>query len=313
MRGKHYLAEILPAQIKDVKSGRERLVFPGSREELVERALRFIAVQQIAKIKLTADLQTGGQAITVFFSLSMLRRHLEELGHGFKLNEIKEALDILSGTMIELSSGEEDHLESKKGKWANRRKNFIKATILSNYSGAFDHCDISGEKSHAAMTFHPLASQAILGLAYFPINHTRVSTLKRPLTSRISHNYRQARKSGYVHNEGYHIALKTILEERGLPRKSRLRDNVDSVREALAEMTQRRILAEMQAYDEKLTYASTKGRPKIVEAVWRLFPSCQFVDEVISGNRDMTSARIKGGGSKRETPTTPGEISAKLP
>ena len=30
----------------------------------------------------------------MFFSLSMLRRHLEELGHGFKLNEIKEALDI---------------------------------------------------------------------------------------------------------------------------------------------------------------------------------------------------------------------------
>ena len=35
LRGKQYLAEILPAQIKDAKTGRERLVFPGSREELV--------------------------------------------------------------------------------------------------------------------------------------------------------------------------------------------------------------------------------------------------------------------------------------
>ncbi len=166
MRGKQYLAEILPAQIKDAKTGRERLVFPGSREELVERALRFIAVQQIAKTKLTADLQTGRQAVTVFFSLSMLRRHLEELGHGFKLNEIKEALDILSGTMIELSPAEEDQLESKTGRWANGRKNFIKATILSNYAGAFEHGDTNGEKSLAAMTFHPLATQAILGLAY---------------------------------------------------------------------------------------------------------------------------------------------------
>ena len=102
LRGKQYLAEILPAQIKDAKTGRERLVFPGSREELVERALRFIAVQQIAKTKLTADLQTDRRAVTVFFSLSMLRRHLEELGHGFRLNEIKEALDIFSGTIIEL-------------------------------------------------------------------------------------------------------------------------------------------------------------------------------------------------------------------
>ena len=38
----------------------------------------------------------------MFFSLSMLRRHLEDLGHGFKLSEIKEALDILSDTLIEI-------------------------------------------------------------------------------------------------------------------------------------------------------------------------------------------------------------------
>jgi len=103
-----------------------------------------------------------------------------------------------------------------------------------------------------------------------------------------------------------HIALKTILQERGLPRKSRLRDNVDSVREALTEMKQRRILAEIQPYDENLTYASTNGRPKIVEAVWRLSPSGEFVDEVINGNRDMTSARIKVGGNKRESRLLPG-------
>ena len=32
----------------------------------------------------------------------MIRRHLEKLGHGFNLSEIKEALDILSGTMMEI-------------------------------------------------------------------------------------------------------------------------------------------------------------------------------------------------------------------
>jgi hypothetical protein len=165
LREKQYLAEILPAQIKDAKTGRECLVFPGSREELVERALRFIAVQQIAKTKLTADLQTGRQAITVFFSLSMLRRHLEELGHGFKLAEIKEALDILSGTMIELSPSDEHEPVSQKGKHTNRRRHFIKATILSNYAGAFEEADTTGEESRAAMTFHPLATQAILELA----------------------------------------------------------------------------------------------------------------------------------------------------
>jgi len=98
LRGKKYTAFVASAQITDARTGQERLVFPGSREELVERALRFIAVQQIAKTKLIPDAETGRQAVTVFFTLSMLRRHLEELGHGYKLSEIKEALDILSDT-----------------------------------------------------------------------------------------------------------------------------------------------------------------------------------------------------------------------
>ena len=38
LRGRRYVAEILPAQIKDGETGQERLVFPGGREELVERA-----------------------------------------------------------------------------------------------------------------------------------------------------------------------------------------------------------------------------------------------------------------------------------
>jgi DNA-binding transcriptional regulator YiaG len=67
LRGKKYLAEILPAQIKDAQ-GQERLVFPEAREELVERALRFIAVQQIAKTKLTPDLQTGPAVVRALAS-----------------------------------------------------------------------------------------------------------------------------------------------------------------------------------------------------------------------------------------------------
>src|SRR5271166_4037494 len=112
LRGKKYTAEIVPARIKDAQTGQERLVFPGGREELVERALRFIAVQQIAKTKLTPDLETGRQAVTVFFTLSMLRRHLEGLGHGYKLSEIREALDILADTRIAV---EEETIETNTG------------------------------------------------------------------------------------------------------------------------------------------------------------------------------------------------------
>jgi len=296
LRGKKYTAFVAPARITDARTGQERLVFPGSREELVERALRFIAVQQIAKTKLIPDAETGRQAVTVFFTLSMLRRHLEELGHGYKLSEIKEALDILSDTLIEI------RVESDDEPGQSKRRRFMKGTILSNYVGDFLEGDSSGEDSRAAMTFHPLATQAILGLAFYPINQLRVGKLKRPLarwlTTRMSHNYRQARKNSFVQNEGYHISLKTILEERGLSREARLWDNLKSVREALTEMTTRRILSEMHPFDEELIHAPSKGRPKIVDAIWTLYASAEFVDEIIGGNKQMKQAMKQAHGAK---------------
>ena len=160
------------------------------------------------------------------------------------------------------------------------------------------------------MTFHPLATQAILQVAFYPINQLRVGKLKRPLarwlTTRMSHNYRQARKNSYVQNDGYHISLKTILDERGLPREARLRANVEAVRAALGEMKQRRILSEMRPFDEKLIHAPSKRRPKIVDAIWTLYPSPDFVDEVIGGNKQMDRAHRQAGGNKRESRLLPG-------
>ena len=310
LHGKWYLAQILPAQIQDPATGHEKLVFAGAREELVERALRFIAVQQTAKTRITMDANTGREAITVFFTLSMIRRHLEALGHGYKLREIKEALDVLSGTMIEISPAEDQEIAPQGGKKRTRRQCFVKATILSDYAGDFLEGDSTGDESRAAMTFHPLATQAILELAYFPINQTRVGSLKhslaRWLTTRMSHNYRQARKHGFVDNTGYHIALKTILEERGLTQEARLRNNLDSVRKALREMQKRRILSEAKPYNEELVQLPTRRRPKIVNAIWTLYPSTEFVQEVIGGNREMSLARAQSGEKKRENQLLPG-------
>jgi len=148
------------------------------------------------------------------------------------------------------------------------------------------------------MTFHPKATAAVLQLAFYPINQLRVGKLKRPLarwlTTRMSHNFRQARRSSFVQNTGYHISLQTILEERGLPREKRLRANVEAVRAALEEMKRERILSKMKPFDEELHHAAGKGRPKIIDAIWTLYPFTEFVDEIISGNQEMKAHRDEG-------------------
>jgi hypothetical protein len=301
--GKRYRAEILPAQIKDPATGHERLVFPGGREELVDRALRYLAVQQIAKVKLTPDGKR--HSVTVFFTLSMIRRHLEKLGHGFNLSEIKEALDILSGTMMEIFLLDGDAAQQPR----RTRTRSIKGTILTSYTKDFSEGDETGEASLVAMTFHQLVTAAILQMAYFPINALRVgklkSTLARWLTTRMSHNYRQARKNGWLDGDGYHISLETILAERGLVKEKRLRDNVDSVRAALQEMKKEKILFQPKPYDEKLTLATGRGGRKIVGALWTLYPSHEFVEEIIRGNEQMAEKK-QAGQAEAESRGDPG-------
>lgn len=291
-----YTAEIVNAQIKDKTTGKEILVFPGAREELVERALRFIAIQQTARTKLDHDPKTGQPTITVFFTLSQVRRHLEDLGHGYKIAEIQEALDILSGTEITVFSSRPREGDGRI------RKRHLKATILSNYIGDMLEGDKTGEDSKVGMTFHPWATRAIVDLAYYPINQLRVGSLKKPLarwlTTRLSHNFRQAEKYAYIRKRGYHIALQTMLTQRALPEEKRLRASVETVRLALKEMAGSGILEKGIPWEEKLVYGTTKGRKKIVDAVWTLFPSNELVEEIISGNKAMSrvkEAKVSGG------------------
>ena len=74
----------------------------------------------MARTRITRDAETGRESITVFFTLSMIRRHLILLGHGYKISEIQEALNILSGTMIEIWPEVDE--ESCDDKQAKRRE-----------------------------------------------------------------------------------------------------------------------------------------------------------------------------------------------
>jgi hypothetical protein len=291
--GSRYAAEIWPARVK-LSSGEARLAFPGAREELVERALRFLAVQQHAQTRITPDQKGGSNGITVWFSLSMIRRHLLELNHGYSTTEIREALDILSDTRIGLRP-----LDGKKFEIVER------ASIFTRYVEAFRQGDESGEECYGAVTFHPLATQAILELAFYPINQLRVGKLKVPLarwlTTRMSHNYRQAGRDKLMAGEGYHIALATILTERGLAPRARLRDHLPDVRRALEEVRKAGILRDPNRpeigippggpYDERLEYARTKGRRAVIGAVWTLYPSVAFIKEITQGNKEMLEAK----------------------
>lgn len=275
---------LTPAIIQNAK-GEAFAAFPGAREELVELALRRLAVQQVAALGVHVRRDSGERVIRVTFSLYQLRKQLRAIGHGYKIAEIKEALQILSGTFLDLS-------------WRpGNRTRTARSPILDKPISDFADDDEEGSRSFYSVNYHPLATQAILTLAYYPINYDRLMKLKTPLgrwlAIRLSHNFRQAKKTAALEGQGYHIALSTILNESGMVREERLRDNVATVRKAIKEMIKQRILHVMKPFEEKPRYGATKGRPKMVDVVWTFFPSSEFATEIIEGNVSMHRLKTK--------------------
>ena len=77
-----------------------KLIFPGVREELVEMAIRKLAVQQTVSTGLHIGRQTGAHIIRVMFTLSQLRHELTSAGHSLMLSQIREALEVLSRAIL---------------------------------------------------------------------------------------------------------------------------------------------------------------------------------------------------------------------
>ncbi|MDQ3625374.1 MAG: hypothetical protein M3463_23340 [Verrucomicrobiota bacterium] len=286
-QGHTYRTEITPATLKD-SAGIARMVFPGGREQLVEQALRYLAVQNIAKTHITS---ASGHSLYCVTTLSQLRRVLGTWGHEFKIAEIQQAIDILAGTQISLL-----YDQPGGGRSGRQRVRKIRANILTQSinDAVMDRGDL--ERASVAVAFHPLATKAILAMAFWPINVLRVARLKSPLarwlTMRLSHNFRNVERPTILDpGLGYHIRLSTILEERGTQRETRVRACVEKVRHALREMAENDILNRLKPFEEELRKKKAGKTLAIEDALWTLFPSKTFAEEIIDGNAAMVSTK----------------------
>src|SRR5690606_463432 len=81
-RGSEYVMEVAPARLGSGKN--RRTVFPSQREEIIEHALRKLAIRGMGVVH--------GNQVSVRFRLNDLYRELEERGHTYSWAEIKEAI-----------------------------------------------------------------------------------------------------------------------------------------------------------------------------------------------------------------------------
>ncbi len=256
-RGAEYRLSIDPAKIKD-SDGIVRDYFPGVVEELVEDALRKLAVDGHG---LFLDDQAA-----VTFTLYELQQELAKTGHTYSLEQIKKALMVCVGTTIHLTTqtGEtvfSDHLFETVG--LNTRE---------DWKG-------QGKKTKAFVRFNSLVTKSIKEGSWRQFNYEISMRFKhivsRQLNKRMSHNFTQANLAA-----NYSISLSTMLRDFGLTTYEYVRDNLRYVQKALDEMVEKRVI---RSYEIKNIYDAER-KNKLVDALIELKPDLNFANQTIRAN-----------------------------
>ncbi|QPK61415.1 replication protein (plasmid) [Methylomonas sp. LL1] len=268
-RGNEFKILIRPARLKDPITGEEKEHYPGAREELVEHALRKIAVDD-------GFYDVDGFRSGCRFTLHRLRTHLADQGHTLRYDELTEALDILSLSNIDIQ-GETDDAEV-----CYTRMNYL--SLLARVSKK-DHSVNNSQDSKWLIQFHPLITNSISNLTYRQFNYRRLmkcrTQLSRWLISQLVLKYTQAS-----------LTNNFIMRYSTIKRDSALLEGYKRERDAIATLDaswdELKSLGVLTSY----TKAEERGkRAKIVDVVYTIFPSPQFTAEQKASNRRLINAK----------------------
>jgi hypothetical protein len=230
-----YELTVAPARV-ETKAG-DKEFYPTGREQLVEDALRKIAADRYLY-------------------------ELAKMGHTMNYPDLLESLDVCSGCIITI-----------KGKDYS-----VKAPIFPIFLTA-SRADwlADPKKARFYVKFHPLVTQAMKQLQYRQLNYPRLMGLKQSLSrwlfKKMSHNFVQAKLTGYPYN----ILASTIIRDSGFAGAERFRDQVRAIDQAFEELKKHKII---WSFEKEVR---TEGR-KLLDVLYKLSPSPEFVDDAISAN-----------------------------
>lgn len=256
-RGKKYVVKVDPAKITE-SDGVSRDYYPSKREELIEDALRKLA--------------TEGQGVFlddaagVTFTIYQLQKELQQNGHSYSHDQIKDALMVCAKTNLTVTSDNGD-------------------TIL--VSSIFETLGLqtredwaeTGERTRAFVRFNPLVTRGIKSGQFRQLNYEKSMRYKtviaRQLHKRMSHHYTQASFTNL-----YSISLTTIIRDFGLTAYAKLTLNLRDCLTALDEMKENHVILSYKV-DKTI---DTKNRNKLIDAKFTITPDPRFADEMKMAN-----------------------------
>ena len=261
-RGVKYNMKLDPARVED-KDGTVREFYPSQREEVIEDCLRKLMVEG-------SGVFLDDQA-SVRFTLYQLQKELSDNGHTYSYTQIRESLEILTKTNIELSSENGD---------------------IRLIFSPIETLGIKGEggETQTFVRFSPLVTDSIKDQKFRLINYKKVmgyrSAIARKLHKRLSHFYIQASLT-----EKYSVLLSTLIRDFGLTKYSQMSKNLRDFEKAVEELKESNTI--LNFYKEEIK--QDKPRLKVIDYRLTIQPHPEFVNDVKKANyfKSLNSSKLE--------------------
>ena len=263
--GKLFTVTIQPAQIKE--DGEFIAYFPGPTEELIEEVLKKILADEAHAIHLPKKSETW-----VKFTIRMIHRELKAIGRTRNLDEIKRAITVMNKCNISVRD-----VETNREMWSG--------SILPELFTVNRKEWLSDREAMHAAKLSVFISESINKLNYRQINFKRLMSfdgqLSRWIYRRLINRFTNASSVN-----SYHFKYST-LKSSGLLQQGKEHHNRQKVIEALDELVAQDVLKHYTV-DPR-----TEGR-KVIEVVYTLYASGEFIKEQKAANKRNTDNRLIG-------------------
>ena len=238
----------------------EKAFYPGLREEVVEEALRKICVEGYGRMM--KDFNEDRGEAGVIYTLYMLRQELKRNGHSYSQQEIKDAIEILASTIVELRA-----IEGKD------KVDIMMSPIFTSVGfSTRDDWEKNGKNTKAFVRFNPLVTAGIRSknfrqYSYYVSMKFRY-TLSRYLYKRLVYFFRYANRIN-----DHHFMASEIRDAAKLPVEKYMSPTHRRISQALDELVDKEILSGYKA-DEQYDKHNAK---KLLDVKYTLYAHGKFI------------------------------------
>ncbi len=264
-RKQDMILNVSPAYIFD----KEKAYFPSQREEIIEDVLR----------KFATDCERNeflDDRLSVKFSLYDLWKELKKIKHEYNYSQIRESLEILSKTNIEIKS-----VDGEISFSSNMFETFGQVNANTpNEDSKTKNNDTEEYNKNVIyfVRFNSLVSESIKNKTWRVINYEQCmkyrKAISRWLHKRISHMF----LVGNIETP-FNILLSTIIRDSGMKEYDLISGNIRQVEECIKEMIK---IGSIDRYEIEKVFSETK-KNKIEDVKFYLWVSQSFYNDIQLG------------------------------